>query len=86
MSKYLISVTENYRVDSESEVEQLIKDAKESSEYSLIRHSSNYKERKQKQEIIDSYWKVSLTKTFTDEKDPVGTTTITYDNSEGSAF
>ena len=86
MSKYLISVTENYRVDSESEVEQLIKDANESSEYSLIRHSSNYKERKQKGEVIDSYWKVSLTKTFTDEKDPIGTTTITYDNSEGSAF
>lgn len=86
MSKYLINVTENYRVDSESEVEQLIKEAKESSEYSLTKHSSTYKERKQKGEVIDAWWKVSLTKTFTDEKEPIGTTTIIYDNSEGSAF
>lgn len=86
MSKYLINVTENYRVDSESEVEQLIKEAKESSEYSLTKHSSAYKERKQKGEVVDAWWKVSLTKTFTDEKEPIGTTTIIYDNSEGSAF
>ena len=86
MSKYLIQTVETYRADTESEAEQLIADAKASSEYDLKKHNAEKKEVQQKGEVIDEYWKVSLTKTFTSEKEPTGTTTIVYDNSEGSAF
>ena len=69
---------------SELEVEQLIKEAKESSEYSLTKHSSTYKERKQKGEVVDAWWKVSITNYFNDEKEPDTSIDVNYD--KGSAF
>lgn len=86
MAKYLITTCETYRVDTESEATSLIENAKKDNDYELKKYTSQKKNKKQKGEIIDEWILVSLTKTFTDEKDPVGTTTITYDNSEGSAF
>lgn len=80
MSKYLIEVTENYRADSENEALQMIQEAKESSQYTLKRQSYTYKERKQKGEIIDAWWKVTLTKAFDDEKEPMGSASIEYKN------
>ena len=47
MSKYLISTTEVYRVDSEQEAAKLIEEAKHSDKYTLSKYSSVYKERKQ---------------------------------------
>ena len=76
MSNYLISVTENYRVDTEQETITMIQEAKDSSQYTLSKYSSQYKERKQKGEVVDAYWKVSLTKVFDDEKEPCGNATI----------
>lgn len=84
MSKYLIQTTEMYRVDSESEAKNLIEDAKTSSIYELKKYTSEYKERKQKGEVVDAWWKVVLTKTFTDEKEPMGSAEVEYNN--GSAF
>lgn len=78
MSNYLISVTENYRVDTEQETITMIQEAKDSSQYTLAKYSSQYKERKQKGEVVDAYWKVSLTKVFDDEKEPSGNATIIY--------
>jgi len=78
MSNYLISVTENYRVDTEQETITMIQEAKDSSQYTLAKYSSQYKERKQKGEVIDAYWKVSLTKVFDDEKEPCGNASIEY--------
>lgn len=78
--KYLITVTENYRVDSESEAKELIESAKADNHFVLIKYTSQYKERKQKGEVVDSWWKVSLTKSFTDEKEPDFSTTISYEN------
>lgn len=86
MAKYLITTCETYRVDTESEATSLIENAKKDNDYELKKYTSQKKNKKQKGEIIDEWILVSLTKTFTDEKDPVGTTTITYNNSEGSAF
>lgn len=86
MSKYLIQTIETYRADTESEADQLIAEAKESTDYELKKHNAEKKEVKQKGEIIDEYWKVNLTKIFTSEKEPTGTTSIIYDNSAGSAF
>ena len=78
MSNYLISVTENYRVDTEQETITMIQEAKDSNQYTLAKYSSQYKERKQKGEVVDAYWKVSLTKVFDDEKEPNGNATIIY--------
>lgn len=75
--KYLTDVTEVYRVDSEAEADQLLETAKTSGV--LNKYSCVYKERKQKGEIIDSWYKVTLNKKFTDEKEPDRQVTITYE-------
>lgn len=85
MSKYLISTVETYRVDSEAEAAALIEEAKKSHKYTLAKYSSVYKERKQKGEVIDAWHRVSLTKVFDDEKEPLCSVTVEYDT-EGSAF
>jgi hypothetical protein len=84
--KYLISTTEIYRADSEAEAIKIIEDAKADTHYVLSKYSSQYKERKQKGEVVDSWYKVSLTKSFTDEKEPQFETRVEYTNSMESAF
>lgn len=84
--KYLINVTENYRVSSEDEAIEMIEKAKDNPEYTLLKYSNVYKERKQKGEVVDYYWKVSLTKGLTDEKEPDKQTTISYNEERESAF
>ena len=84
MSKYLISKTEVYRADTENEAASLIESAKQSSDYTLTKYSRDYKERKQKGEVIDAWHRVTLHKVFEDEKEPVGSVEISY--GEGSAF
>lgn len=79
--KYLIEVTENYRVDSEKEAAALIEEAKQNQrQYTLSKYSSVQKERKQKGEVIDSWYRVSLTKKFTDEKEPYVSVIPTYES------
>ena len=82
MSKYLVSVTENYRVDSEPEVEAMLEEAKNDNTFILSKYTSTFKEKKQKGEVVDSWYKVSLTKTFTDEKEPDRQVNISYDSQE----
>lgn len=80
MAKHLISVVETYRVDSEDEVARVIKEAKEDDSFELTKHSSVKKERKQKGEIIDAWYRLSLTKVFDDEKEPISEVTAEYRN------
>lgn len=75
--KYLISTVETYRVDTEHEANSIIEEAKETGD--LTKYSCVYKERKQKGEIIDSWYKVTLTKTFTDEKEPERNVNVFYE-------
>ena len=82
--KYLITTTEVYRFSSEDEATNFIEAAKKESGYVLTKHTVEYKERKQKGEVVDAWFKVVLVKTFTDEKEPMGTTEITY--GDRSAF
>lgn len=70
MSKFLVSTTEVFRVDSDDEVKKLIEEAKSSSMFDLSKYSSEYKEVKQKGEVVDSYFKLSFTKVFNDIKEP----------------
>lgn len=77
--RYLIQTTEIYRADSEAEAQAIIDEAKNATEYTLTKYSSEQKEVKAKGEVIDEYFKISLTKVFTDIKDPIGRTNVIYE-------
>lgn len=79
MSKYLTSVTEVYRVDTESEVEILLNETKEDKRYELKKYNCQYKEKKVKGEIEDTYYLVSLTKIFNDVKEPISEIRVKYE-------
>lgn len=76
--KYLTKTAETYRVDSEAEVLDMIKAAKESSQWTLEGHTSKKKQIKQKGEVVEEYFMLTLTKSFNDEKEPMDDITITY--------
>ena len=78
MAKYLITTTETYRVDSEEAVEAILEDAKNDSDYTLVKYSSTYKEKKEKGDVVDYWYRLTLTKAFTEEKDPDRDVQITY--------
>lgn len=78
MSKYLIRVTEEHRADSETEAAELINESKNDSRFTLAKYSSVKKEVKQKGEIVDTYYMVSLVKVFDDAKYPSGDTQVEY--------
>lgn len=79
MSKYLISTTETYRVDSAEEAKNIIEEEKSNPSYILSKYSCIKKEKKAKGEIIDEWYRLSLTKVFTDEKEPMVQANVTYD-------
>lgn len=78
MAKYLLAVSEKYRVDTEPEAQTLIEEAKHDRAYILSKYDCTYKEIKQKGEVIDDYFLVTLTKKFTEEKEPEAQISITY--------
>ena len=79
MSKYLVSTTETYRVDTESEATQAIEEAKKDNSYILGKYTSEHKERKSKGEVIDEYWKLTLTKLFNDIKEADTIVNVNYE-------
>ena len=79
MSKYLVSTVETYRVDTEVEATKAIEEAKNDSAYVLGKYTSEHKTRKAKGEIVDEYWKLSLTKLFNDIKEADTPVTINYE-------
>lgn len=68
MSKFLIRSTEVYRIDSESEANNFIDQQKK--KYEVSKYSSELKERKIKGEVADSWYRVTIVKTYNDEKEP----------------
>lgn len=70
MSKYLISTTEVYRVDTEAEATKAIEEAKNDNTYVLSKYATEHKERKSKGEVVDEFWKLTLVKLFNDIKEP----------------
>jgi regulator of protease activity HflC (stomatin/prohibitin superfamily) len=78
MAKYLIKTTEEHRADNEREAAELIEAAKKDGRYALAKYSSVHKERKQKGEIIDEYYLVTLVKVFDDAKEPCGEASVEY--------
>jgi len=79
MAKYLISTIETYRVDTEAEATKAIEEAKNDSSYTLGKYTSEHKERKSKGEVVDEYWKLTLTKLFNDIKEPESIVTVEYE-------
>lgn len=79
MSKYLVSTVETYRVDTEAEATAAIEAAKKDNAYILGKYTSEHKERKSKGEVVDEYWKLSLTKLFNDIKDADTPVTVSYE-------
>ena len=79
MAKYLVTITETYRVDTEVEAQQLIEEAKNSSSFELKKYSATNKNRKEKKEIVDEWINVVLTKSFNDEKEPNSLVHVNYE-------
>lgn len=78
--KFLLTTTEVYRVDNEAEAEKIIEEAKADNHFILSKYSSQFKEKKQKGEVVESYHKVTLVKEFTSEKEPTHQTDVIYSN------
>ena len=78
MSKYLCSVKETYRCDTDKEAVELIEQAKDSGLYELKKYSNDYKERKIKGEVVDAWHSVSLEKVFNDPKEPIEQFDVEY--------
>ena len=77
--RYLIQTVEVYRADTEGEAQALINESKVAGEYTLTKYTSEKKEVKAKGEIIDEFYKVTLTKVFTDIKEPDSVASIIYE-------
>ena len=78
MSKYLVSTVETYRVDTETEAVAAIEEAKQDKSYILSKYTNEHKEKKSKGEVVDEYWKLTLTKFFNDIKEPSVMVDIEY--------
>ena len=79
MEKFLLTTTESYRIDTEKEVEVAIQEAKEDPTFILKKYDRTFKEKKQKGEVVDSYFILKLTKQFNEEKEPVSEVTVNYE-------
>lgn len=77
--KYLISTTEVYRVDNIEEVEALQEQVKSDGRFEVDSFSYKAKNKKQKGEIIEEWYQVSVKKAFNDEKDPFAHVSVEYE-------
>lgn len=77
--KYLISTTEQYRVDTVDEVETLHEEMKNDNKYSLTNFTYKYETKKQKGEVVDDWYTVTAKKEFNDKKEPISTIDISYE-------
>ena len=78
MSKYLISVKETYRLDTKDEALAFIEENEHDGRYVSANPTMKYKEVKEKKEVVDSYFLVTLTKKFDNDKEPTGNIDIEY--------
>lgn len=70
MGKYLIKTVETYRVATEAQVEEMIAQFKTENIYDIKSTTYSRKEVKEKGEIVDEYYLLSVTKIFNDCKSP----------------
>lgn len=77
--KYLIKTMETYRVGTEAEAVALISQAKNDTTYILDKYTNEHKDVKAKGEVVDEYYKVTLTKVFNNIKEPDTDVEINYE-------
>lgn len=77
---HLIKTTEVYRVETEDEAKKFIEKQKQNDSYEMIKYSSEYKVKKVKGQIEEEWFRVTLVKNFDDEKDPIGSVKISYED------
>jgi len=82
MSKYLIKTVETYRADSEEEAKELVNNAKADHRYEVVKSTIETRTMKAKGEIVDEWKRVSITKSFAEEKEPFGDLMPIYSNQE----
>lgn len=75
---YLISTVEVYREDSEKSAAALVEAAKKAPQYTLTKYTIEKKEKKVKGEVVEEYYKITLTKAFNDIKEPEDEVTVNY--------
>ena len=73
---YLIKTVETYRCDTEEEAKQFVEEAKASNTYFLPINKTEIRENKKTE---DTWVRVTLYKSFTDEKDPFQQVSISYE-------
>lgn len=76
--KFLLRTVETYRVDSEADATNLIEKAKK--KFNVSKAVSEVRTRKAKGEIVEQWIRVTITKEFTEEKDPSDVVTVSYEN------
>lgn len=77
--RYLTKVVETYRLSSEKEVEEFLKELKSDHRFTVAKYSSTKKEKKSKGEVIDEWIRFEVTKLFNDETEPVDVINVNYE-------
>ena len=67
---YYVTKTVKCRADTEKEAQELINNAKQSKTSVLTKYTSTKVEKKKKGEIVDEYYRVTLTQQLDNEADP----------------
>ena len=70
MSKYILSCTNTYSVNTVEDVEELHEELKHDPRFELTQFSYTTKDIKEKREVIDQYQLVKAKLVFTNEKEP----------------
>ncbi len=77
--KYLLNTTEVYRFESENEVTKFLDEVKSNQgKYTLVKYSTVHKEKKSKGEIEDEWYRVTVVKSFNEEKEPMYQYDVNY--------
>ena len=76
--RYLLSVTDVYRVPTVAEVEALHEELKHNPNFELVQFSYTTKDIKVKREVVDQYQLVKYKVIFTDEKEPEAQFEVEY--------
>ena len=82
--RYLINNVVTLRIHTVEEVEELHEELKHDHRFELVQFSYTTKDIKAKGEIIDQYQLVKYKVVFTDEKHPVATYSINYEEADNA--
>ena len=77
--RYLLSVTETYRVPTVEDAKQLHDEMLHDPNFELTAYSYKQKQIKTKGQVVEEYQVVTAKKMFNEEKDPVSSVTVSYE-------